>query len=213
MTLRTWQQTLKPKEELLYNCSEFETCEDGWVDFPIGMGAKFAMYSGSLESTQLGHHYHTVLCCIADWTDSMKRRPNPPNRRSYLQTLANNGIRNLQMDETIYFAALPHVKFVISPEGNGIDCHRHYEALLAGAIPIVEDHPGIRKKYEGCPILYTKDYSEITEEYLNKVWEHYIDFTWDFSKLFLSSYSKEQQEQIKTNGNYWCERLCKKKWY
>lgn len=212
-TLRKWQQTLKPKEELIYNCSEFEKCEDGWVDFPIGMGAKYANYTGSYESSQIGNHYHIVLCCIADWTDCMRRRPNPPNRRSYLQTLANNGIRNIQLDEQIYFSALPHVKFVISPEGNGIDCHRTYEALMAGVIPIVEDHPGIRKKYEGCPILYTKDYSEITEEYLNKVWDQYIDTAWDFSRLFLSSYTKEEQEEMKMNGNFWCERLCKKKWY
>ena len=236
MSLRTWQQTLKPREELLYNCSEYDKCEDGWVDFPIGMGWKYARvfnssnltedfssseskplkfvnYSESLKRTQLGNHYHTVLCCIADWTDSMKRRPNPPNRRSYLQTLANNGIRNLQMDEEIYFSALPHVKFVISPEGNGIDCHRTYEALMAGCIPIVEEHPGIRKKYEGCPILYTKDYSEINETYLNRVWDELIDKEYNFSKLLLSSYSKEEQEQIKSNGNYWCERLSKKRWY
>lgn len=35
-----------------------------------------------------------------------------------------------------YFNSLSTYKFVISPEG--IDCHRHYEALLARCVPIIE---------------------------------------------------------------------------
>ncbi len=57
-----------------------------------------------------------------------------------------------------YFNSLPHFKFVISPEGNGIDTHRTYEALIFGCIPIVEYDINIQKKYEGCPIIFTKDY-------------------------------------------------------
>lgn len=94
-------------------------------------------------------------------------------------------------------------KFIISPEGNGIDCHRHYEALLAGCIPIVEDNPLIREKYASCPMLYTKTYKEITEPYLQKLYAEMLDTTYDFSCLFLSSYTPDQQTQIQTAGNFW----------
>jgi hypothetical protein len=84
---------------------------------------------------------------------------------------------------------------------------------MAGCIPIMEDHPGIREKYKGCPILYTKDYSEITPDYLEKVYTEMADKEYDFSRLLLSSYSTEEQTQIRENGNYWGHRLSGKKWY
>lgn len=211
MTLRMWQNTLKPLHDLLYNCSE-QSGADEWVDFPIGMGLRFIEYPRPLRTAQIGSHTKLVLCCVNEKTDLLRRQP-PFCRRSYLETLAIAGIKNHCVDPEIYFSTLPNVKFLISPEGNGIDCHRTYEALLAGAIPIVEDHPGIRAKYEGCPVLFTKDYSEITEEYLRNIYMQWLDRSWDFSKLFLHSYSKEQQEQIKSNGNYWSEKVCKRRFY
>jgi hypothetical protein len=102
---------------------------------------------------------------------------------------------------------------VISPEGNGIDCHRHYEALIAGCIPIIEYHPAIQEKYKGCPVLYTKDYSEITEEYLLGKYAEIWGKKYDFSALFLSHYSLEMQMYIKRCGNYWTERLTNEPYY
>ena len=39
-----------------------------------------------------------------------------------------------------YFKDLARRKYVASPRGNGIDCHRTWEALLVGSIPIVDKH-------------------------------------------------------------------------
>ena len=102
---------------------------------------------------------------------------------------------------------------MISPEGNGIDCHRHYESLMAGCIPIVEEHAGIREKYKGYPIVYTKDYSEITPDYLSSIYPSLLHQTWDFSQLILSTYDASVQKESCTNGNYWCQRLLQRNWY
>jgi len=102
---------------------------------------------------------------------------------------------------------------VISPEGNGIDCHRHYEALIAGCIPIIEDNSQIREKYKGCPILYTHDYSEITETYLIQKYTEMLDQTYDFAPLFLSTYTPEEQEEIKKCGNYWTQVTTNRDFY
>lgn len=210
MTLSTWQLYNKPISELLYNCSEFDRLNDEWVDFPIGMGWKYLDFKNRIH-VQNGEHKQLVMCAINPHTD---RRRRPINGRDVImRRLADNGIFNQIYDSKDYFGLLGDYKFVISPEGNGIDCHRHYEALMAGAIPIVETHAGIAEKYTGCPILFTKDYSEITPAYLETTYESMKHKVYDFSKLILSSYDSETQKSIKENGNYWCSRHFGKKWY
>jgi hypothetical protein len=92
-----------------------------------------------------------------------------------METLQRSGIMNITLDHNDYFSILPSSKFVISPEGNGIDCHRHYEALLAGAIPVMEKNPLTEEKYKDLPVLWTTDYSEITREYLEQKYNEMID--------------------------------------
>jgi hypothetical protein len=212
LTLQEWQKIIKPKEELLFNCSEFSHQNDEWVSFPIGMGYTFINYQRNLEKVQVGNHENLVFCAINPDTDK-RRRPIPINRSSFLQNLYNNQIYNSYIDSNIYFEALPNYKFVISPEGNGIDCHRHYEALIAGCIPIIEENELIKEKYKGCPILYTKNYSEITKDYLEEKYKTMINVKYDFSCLLLSSFDEETRRQIKENGNYWGTRLTGKNWY
>lgn len=211
-TLREWQTLQKPLEELIVQASSME-CDDGWMIFPIGMSHGFSHVKHIYEYCQVGSHEQLVHCGITDSTDQMRRGPRPITRKRILQTLAQNGIQNKLVSESDYFLSLPSYKFVISPEGNGIDCHRHYEALMAGCIPIIEYNEEIAKKYKGCPILFTRDYSEITPSYLEDLYELMLDTTFDFSPLFLSSYTEDIQERIKACGNFWMERLGKGRWY
>lgn len=203
-TLRNWQKTRKDTSNLIVQASVRDG-SDGWTEFPIGMGYGYQDY-------QFGEHLELVLCAVSPHTDK-RRRPMSKNRESILKTLSSNGIQNVQLPSNEYFSRLPNYKFVISPEGNGIDCHRHYEALLAGCIPIVEFHLGIQGKYGDCPILYTHDYSEITPEYLNSKYEEMIDKQYDFSKLFLSSYPLHVQREIKQNGDFWMKKYTGKPYY
>jgi len=206
-SLTLWQTTIIPRNEVIYNASVRQGT-DAWVPFTIGVAAQF-----NPDELRPGIHSQSVLCAISDNTDR-RRRPTPPqNRTTYLNTLAQNGILNQSLSPTDYFRTLSDYKFVISPEGNGIDCHRHYEALIAGCIPIVENHPGIAEKYSGCPVLFTDDYSEITEEYLAAKYAEMVDQTYDFSRLFLSSYDVSTQNEIRRNGNYWSRRIIGRNWY
>ena len=213
MDLTTWQQTEKSRSELLYNCSEFDRQNDEWVPFSIGMGWTIINYGGDLKQTQIGAHEHLVFCAINQNTDQRRRGSTPICRQSIVKALSSHGIQNVYIPSSTYFTTLPSYKFVISPEGNGIDCHRHYEALMAGCIPIIEEHEGIQEKYKGCPVLWTKDYSEITPAYLEQKYEEMIKVPYDFRRLLLSSYSAEEQAQIRANGNYWSHRLSGKRWY
>jgi len=213
MTLRQWQSTAKPVGDIIYNASECFYGNDFWIPFTIGVSVWYAnIPPENIAKTQFGTHDKLVHCAVSRHTDG-RRRPTGKNRDAILRSLEQRGIQNKQMSFTEYFETLPEYKFVISPEGNGIDCHRHYEALMAGCIPIVENHGGIADKYKGCPILFTDDYSEITEEYLTQKYEEMIDTSYNFNKLFLSKYNQPTQDFIRHNGNYWGQKLIGKPWY
>jgi hypothetical protein len=147
--------------------------------------------------------FHTSFLLYTD----QDRRKTGLNRRTINDILAKNGIPNFQYSPSVFYRSISNSQFVISPEGNGIDCHRTYEALLAGCVPIVEDNPLIREKYKGMPVIYTKDYSDIKPDVLKQQWEKMLDTTYDYSRMFVSSYPLEQQKEIKENGNYWLKRL------
>jgi hypothetical protein len=87
-----------------------------------------------------------------------------------------------------YYTEVMQHKFIVSPEGFGIDCYRHWESLYLGAIPIVQRSEHM-ETFSDLPILYTDDYSEITEAYLRDVYEDFCSRTFDFSKLYAPYYS------------------------
>ena len=57
-------------------------------------------------------------------------------------------------------------KFVVSPLGNGIDCHRTWEALALGCIPIVKKSP-LDPLYNGLPVIIVNEWSDVTQDLLD----------------------------------------------
>jgi hypothetical protein len=210
-TLREWQKKSKDINNLIVQASDMNG-NDAWQSFPIGMQYSYMDNYSKGDSIQIGYHNKTVLCCISSITDA-RRRPSGKNRQSIINNLIMNNIHNEGLDSSDYFDRLPDYKFVISPEGNGIDCHRHYEALIAGCIPVIEHNSMTEEKYAGCPVLYTHDYSEITEDYLLQKYNEMIDQIYDFSKLFLSDYNDQTKHYIKQCGNFWTCRLTNRPYY
>ena len=62
--------------------------------------------------------------------------------------------------------------FIISPHGGGYDCHRLWEGLILGCIPIVKTSP-IDKLYDDLPVLIVRSWSDITIELLVKTVEEF----------------------------------------
>jgi hypothetical protein len=211
MTLREWQNCIKPLNQMIVQACRMDG-SDGLTYCSIGMSHGYSLIMKNANEsefilTQIGNHDKLVNCSINFTTDRRRRGKCLINRMNILKTLKINDIHNTYIEKSIYYHELPNYKFIISPEGNGIDCHRHYEALMAGCIPIIEKNLIIKKKYGDVPILYTIDYSEITEEYLEKIYEEYLDKKFNFSKLFMNYWSENEQQLIKQRGNYWCLKL------
>lgn len=69
-----------------------------------------------------------------------------------------------------YLKEMATFRFVASPLGNGIDCHRTWEALAVGCIPIVQAS-SINEIYEGLPVVIIDDWSQVTHEFLEATYE------------------------------------------
>jgi hypothetical protein len=73
-------------------------------------------------------------------------------------------------------------KFVMSPSGAGLDCHRTWESLVLGNIPIVKSSP-IDDIYEGLPVLIVKSWSDINLQLLENFYNAYKTNDYNYEKL------------------------------
>jgi hypothetical protein len=74
--------------------------------------------------------------------------------------------------------------FVASPHGNGLDCHRTWEALCLGCIVIVKTSP-LDELYKDLPVLIVKEWENITESLLLDTIENFKNSKFLFEKLTL----------------------------
>ncbi len=81
-----------------------------------------------------------------------------------------------------YLKDLASCRFVLSPRGNGIDCHRTWEALYLGSIPILKTSD-LDPLYEGLPVVIVEDWGLVTEEFLEKAYNKMLLTDYNFEKL------------------------------
>ncbi|MBW1789096.1 MAG: hypothetical protein JRK53_21195 [Deltaproteobacteria bacterium] len=99
-----------------------------------------------------------------------------------------------------FYRHMSRHKYTISPEGNGIDCHRSWEALYLKSIPIVQ-HSVEMAHFRDLPILFTKDYSELTPEYLKGRYERILETDYCIEKLYLSYWKRRVEASIRRQLN------------
>jgi len=80
--------------------------------------------------------------------------------------------------------------FVVSPHGNGLDCHRTWEALVLGCIVIVKTSK-LDPLYEGLPVLIVNDWSDITKTLLEKTQDSFKTKTFEYERLTLEYWSNK----------------------
>lgn len=94
---------------------------------------------------------------------------NNENQRKKALAQASR-IKNLQIIKRritfeTYLKQIGNAKFVLSPPGNGLDCHRTWEALLMGAVPIVLTS-GLDPLFLNTRSLIINDWSHLTQHLL-----------------------------------------------
>jgi len=84
--------------------------------------------------------------------------------------------------------------FVVSPHGNGLDCHRTWESLALGNIVIVKRSP-LDPLYEGLPVVIVNQWSDITAENLD-AWHR------RYSRVFA-----ERSVRERLTNRYWIDSI------
>lgn len=74
--------------------------------------------------------------------------------------------------------------FVLSPQGNGIDCHRTWEALCLGCIPILKTS-GIDPLFENLPVWIVNEWSEVTYQAMKAKIDEFKNKSFALEKLTL----------------------------
>ncbi len=81
--------------------------------------------------------------------------------------------------------------FVASPFGIGIDCHRTWEALALGCVPIVKKTK-MASIFDGLPVLIVDSWEQITPDYLEREQLRMASLDFNYAGLFL---------------NFWAQRI------
>jgi len=85
--------------------------------------------------------------------------------------------------------------FAICPHGGGLDCHRNWEALILGCIPIVKTSH-IDNLYADLPVLIVKKWEDIDIDLLNNT-----------IRCFKNKFENNQFNYSKLYLNYWCNLI------
>ena len=94
-------------------------------------------------------------------------------------------INNEFMPRTNNWNNIANYAFVLSPFGNGMDCHRTWETLCLGSIPIIKA-PNFKKMFEDLPVLIINNWSDVTQELLDNTVQEFKSKTFNYDKLKLS---------------------------
>lgn len=125
-------------------------------------------------------HFFTTTIFGYDRIDAINKIP-----RNLMQLEKERISRTKTWNNQIEFA------FVLSPHGNGLDCHRTWEALILGCIPIVKSSL-IDSLYDDLPVLIVNDWTEINQDMLINTINVFKNKTFNFDKLKL---------------NYWIQKM------
>jgi hypothetical protein len=96
--------------------------------------------------------------------------------RSTLLTNSNIEFQSHKLSRRALWREKTRFAFVISPHGHGLDCHRTWESLALGNIPIVR-RSALDRLYDRLPVVIVDDWREITDRAMRS-WheEHHGSF-------------------------------------
>jgi hypothetical protein len=111
------------------------------------------------------------------------------------------------MSQKEFYERLAGFKFALSPEGNGLDCYRTWEALLLGVFPIVKTS-SLDVEYENLPVLIVQNWEDINEDLLISTYERFSKMTFQFEKLYkgfwfdrVRSFGYKSHRYLESNSN------------
>lgn len=172
--------------------------------YGLNMGIISDKTSGIPLGLENNYWKHTNIHIIKKHSDNKKENllylnfslRTHKNRSTIMNKLLHKGFKkNEKLDWERYIEDLSKHKFCISPRGNGVDCHRTWECLYLGVIPIVENSTHM-SYFNDLPILFVDNYDVICIEYLNKMYNIFKNKSFNMDKLSTSYWKKKIRDQF-----------------
>lgn len=109
-----------------------------------------------------------------------------PERIFVKQYFSSQPFCNVQprKENKAFLTDLQNAKFTLSPRGNGIDCHRTWESLAVGTIPVIRSTP-LDPLFEGLPVVIIKEWTDVTEKFLEQQYQALSLKTYNLDKLYM----------------------------
>lgn len=162
-----------------------DTQHPKFIPIPIGI-SPITRYYGNLELLKKimheknNNHQRPILAYV-----NFTAKDNHPDREMALKYFSKQSFATIitnRITQEAYLKNLSNSMFVVSPEGNGLDCYRHWEALVAGAIPIIK-HSLLDPLFEDLPVLLIDEWNQITEDFLREQYALIQQKTYNLKKL------------------------------
>ena len=144
--------------------------------FPVPLGIERQAYRSAGRVRNFQKKYDTnisnrTIPFLIAWNDATNTKR--PIYRAEFQNHSDSLVINQRVHASTIHKLMRKTMFVPSPAGNGIDCHRTWEALYLGAVPVV-----LRSEYFGesdWPVLLVDSWSELLEKKDNELKDIYIN--------------------------------------
>ena len=135
-------------------------------------------------------------------------RPEIPERWAS-QILRNISHEPQRKNQTEYAKDLRRSKFVVSPPGVGWDCHRTWESVLFGSIPIVLHSEHMAPLYSQSPVLVVRSWEEVTEDKLKQFTPNttkrdvvFVDYWLDKIEKAKTAWRKKRSQEAYSFENF-----------
>lgn len=172
---------------------------DKITQLPIGLD----YHTISSDPTKFWRHEHEgnttkyqemILKNIRNNMKSFKNRiqkifvhmTNTCDRQDALEQIPNDvlEINTTRMPRTPLWNEIAKYAFAFSPQGAGLDCHRTWEVLSLGCIPIIKSF-GSNEMFNDLPILIVNEWGDINKELLDETIKKFSERHFNYEKLLL----------------------------
>jgi hypothetical protein len=134
---------------------------------------------------------HRITKAYCDWTLNIERGDRNECKSKVDPNACVFSTNALSRVDT--WAEQSRYAFVVSPSGEGLDCHRTWEALALGCVPIVKNHL-FTDLFRDLPVLVVNDWSEVTEPFLKEWCGKLSVREFNYSNLMLSQWNLKIHE-------------------
>ena len=169
--LKNHQNQLSPQKMLCFNCS---------------------LNTDASRQLLLNHAKQNWynFCTLLDYIPSLNSYVIP----SYIE-----GQLQIHVTNPVCYGKWSNFKFVLSPRGAGIDCHRTWEVLATGRIPIVLSS-FIDEIYQDLPVVVVNDWNQINQTFLQQQYDIYLqkinDNAYNMDKINIHYWTNYIQEKM-----------------